>query len=139
MRGWMRRFLHRHLQLLGAALCALTEASSVGCSSSSTEPVVSEGIVVSSTPNDVTVTNARARPIFVFAIGRNAAAVVDWRPCVSEPDCPSIPVGSSRKVVINSLLSSYHETEALVYWWHAVTRSGQLQPDSLRMIVVPLR
>ena len=124
--------------LRAVAFVAFAALSQPGCSSS-TAPVIKDGVIASSSGDKVTVTNARAKPVFVFAVGRNAAAAIDWRPCVTERDCPSIAAGDSREYVINPLTSSYHETEALVYWWQAITRNGVLQPDSIRNMVVPLK
>ena len=135
----MKRFTYQGGRTFqAAAFVALAALSQLACSTS-TAPVIRDGVIASSMSDKVTVTNARTKPVFVFAIGRNAAAVVDWRPCVSERECPPIAAGDSREYVINPLTSSYHETEALVYWWQAVTRNGVLEPDSVRFMVVPLK
>lgn len=135
----MSRSLSRKYGAIRQALFIACAAAVCTACSSPNQPVVVDGVIASATRDKVAVTNARAKPVFVFVVGRSAAAVIDWRACVTERDCPSIAVGDTREFVINPLESSYHETEALVYWWQAVTRAGVLQHDSIRVMVVPLR
>lgn len=123
---------------LWAAVLVACTMSLLGCSSS-TAPLASEGVIARSSHAKVAVTNTRANPVFVFVIGRNASAVVDWRPCVTGAECVPLAAGGTREYEINPITSSYHEAEALVYWWQAVTRDGTLQPDSIRHMVVPLK
>ena len=122
----------------GAIIARFTTAMIASCSSS-TGPVALEGVIASATQSKVAITNRRTRPVYVFVVGRNAAALIDWLPCVTGPGCQSVAVGSTKEFEINPLLSSYHETEALVYWWHSTTRDGTLQADSVRAMVVPMK
>jgi hypothetical protein len=117
---------------------ALTCILGVPACSSSTAPLVMEGVIVAPRSNRLAVTNGRSRPIFTFAVGRNAAALVDWFPCVDATSCPPIAQGDTRMLTYHRDGTGMPEREALLYWWHAVPGPNGLRPDSIRVMIVRL-
>jgi hypothetical protein len=116
-------------------MCAA--ATQVACSSS-TAPVVNDGVVALSRSSKVEVTNGRARPLFTFAVGRNAAALADWAPCVDAVRCPPIEPGRTRQLTYLGGSSESPEREVILYWWHAVPGPNGVRPDSIRAMIVRL-
>ncbi|HYW32502.1 MAG TPA: hypothetical protein VE869_13420 [Gemmatimonas sp.] len=110
-------------------------ASSAACSST-TAPAGGDGVTAVYVNERVAVTNRRDAPVFTFVIGRNAAAVTDWIPCVQDALCPPIHPGTSQR--INPLISLGGETEVLVYWWQRTFGPEGGQADSIRNFVVKL-
>ena len=88
----------------------------------------------------IAITNRTQRDIYTFVVGRQAAALINWAPCVSDPSCLPLPHGATRRVPFpTSSLTSTVETEALVYWWHAVPGpDGRPQPGRIQAEIVSL-
>ena len=88
----------------------------------------------------VVIRNRTNAPMFTFVVGRQAAALVDWFPCVDAVRCPPIMPGRAATRTVNGTLERIREREALVYWWHAVGRpDGTVGHDSVRYVVVELK
>lgn len=87
----------------------------------------------------ITITNRTRQPIVTFVVGRKAAALINWAPCVSGPSCPALLPGHSKSAPSPTAGPAGPESEALVYWWHAVRDvDGVMRPDSIRALIVGL-
>lgn len=64
--------------------------------------------------------NLSNEPVFYFAYERQAAALINWAPCVSQ-SCPSL-APQARNSLKYSAIGGYApgKTEAIVWWWSAV-------------------
>ncbi|HZF67255.1 MAG TPA: hypothetical protein VEZ47_04375 [Gemmatirosa sp.] len=84
--------------------------------------------------------NATAAPVFSVVLGRRTAPLVLWGACVDAALCPPLAPGASREVAVDTVArDGARETEAIVYWWHAVPGAdGRLRPDSIRSDIVGL-
>ena len=89
---------------------------------------------------DIAITNRTRRDIYTFVVGRQAAALINWAPCVSGPSCVPLPPGKTRRAPYPTApLTSSAEREVLVYWWHAVRGpDGRLRPGSIQVEIVTL-
>lgn len=85
-------------------------------------------------------TNRTDAPVFTQVLGSRTAPLALWGACVDAARCPTIAPGASRTVTVRlTAPDGGRETEALVYWWHAVRGpDGTLRPDSIRTEVVGL-
>ncbi|MES2521202.1 MAG: hypothetical protein V4617_00795 [Gemmatimonadota bacterium] len=104
--------------------------------SNTTEPAGGNGVTAVYRNERIAVTNRRDAPVYTFVIGRNAAAVTDWIPCVQDAVCPPIQPGTTRE--INPIISLQGESEVLVYWWQRTFGPEGGQRDSIRNFVVKL-
>jgi len=90
----------------------------------------------------ILITNVTRQPIFTFVVGRNAAELINWAPCVAAPSCPPLAPGKTRHAPYPARYLAdgrEREREALVYWWHAIRgRDGVVRPDSIRVRIVTL-
>jgi len=64
--------------------------------------------------------NLSDEPVFYFVYERQAAALINWAPCVSQP-CPSL-APQAHSSLKYSAIGGYApgKTEAIVWWWGAV-------------------
>ena len=49
----------------------------------------------------IAITNWTRADIYRFVVGRGAATLINWAPCVSGPSCAPIPAGTSRRVPLS--------------------------------------
>src|SRR5205807_6487729 len=64
--------------------------------------------------------NLSSEPVFYFVYERQAAALIDWTPCVGQ-SCPSL-AGHAKTGVPYATIGGYApgKTEAIVWWWRSV-------------------
>jgi hypothetical protein len=76
---------------------------------------------------------------FYFAYEREAAAAIDWAPCVEPSRCPSL-APESRVDLAYATIGGYQpgKREALVWWWVAVGPPDQAVPGPIHHVVVGL-
>ncbi len=100
----------------------------------------SGAVVAVNRQQDIAITNRTRRDIYTFVVGREAAALLNWAPCVSGPSCVPIPPGKTRRgPYATSQLISSPEREVLVYWWYAVRDPDRrLRPGSVQVEIVTL-
>jgi len=86
----------------------------------------------------ISITNRTRKPVFMFVVGRQLAASIDWAACVT-PACQPLAPGETRHVPYPSERIPDVEAEALVYWWHAASFFGaQMGYDRVRSEIVAL-
>ena len=87
----------------------------------------------------IAITNRTRRDVYLFAVGCQAAALINWAQCVSGPSCVPLRPGETRRIPYSAALISGAERGAIVYWWHAVRGpDGRLRPGSVQRELVPL-
>ena len=121
---------------LGVALGAALGAGAAGCGDAT--GVARDGSVrVRATRDSVRVENRSREPVFSVTVGAEAAALIDWYPCVDAARCPPIPAGGVRTAA-RPAIRGRPEAEAIVYWWRIDSRSAAdlLRPDSVRAVRV---
>ena len=116
-----------------------------GCGTATTPPTGPAGgetIYAVAREQRISITNVTRQPIFTFVVGRNAAELINWAPCVAAPSCPPLAPGKTRHAPYPARYLAdgrEREREALVYWWHAIRgRDGVVRPDSIRVRIVTL-
>lgn len=131
-RSWSSR---RHaLALLLPALLS----GAAGCSAL-TAPTPAVAVGADALAKRIVITNRSRRPVFTFVVGRRAAALILWAPCVGAPGCGHVEPGGTRTEPYPGQEQGEAEQEAIVHWWHAVPDGhGGLRPDSIRSLIVPL-
>lgn len=119
------------------ALLILFLATS-GCATS-TGPQ-NDAVDAVSREQDIAITNRTRRDIYTFVVGREAAARINWAPCVSGPSCVPLPPGETRRAPFTTAQRiASAEREVLVYWWHSVRGpDGTRGPGSIQVEIVPL-
>jgi hypothetical protein len=83
--------------------------------------------------------NVSDEPVFYFVYERQAAALINWAPCVSR-SCPSV-APRAQATVPYSTIGGYapERTEAIVWWWRAVPGPADAPvPGAVAAIVVQL-
>jgi len=106
---------------------------------SSTAPTRIGSLTAAARNQQIELVNRTPLPVFTMVLGRSAAALIDWMPCVDPVQCPPIAPGARRNVPYPEGLYGVVEHEALVYWWHATPGSnGVMRPDSIRVEIVQL-
>lgn len=113
-------------------LLALTTACT-----STTVPLDIGGVEVRAANGELLIHNATRSPVFTFAVGREAASVVDWIPC-AEPRCDPLPAGGERRIPLSQIVGGA-EPELNFYWWHGVATPNGWKPDSIRNAIVKTR
>ena len=93
------------------------------CSAACTSPAspgTSGPLRVIAQNSALVVENQSADPVFFLVYERQAAAVINWAPCVTQA-CPSIGPGA-RTILPYAAIGGYApgKTEAIVWWWRAV-------------------
>ena len=109
------------------------------CTSPST-PAVTDLLTVTARSDTLQIDNASAQRVFFFIYERQAAALIDWAPCVDESRCSSVAPGAGVTVPY-SAVGGYAsgKTEAIVWWWYAVPGpADQPVPGKITAIVVRL-
>jgi hypothetical protein len=131
----------RGLRLALPLLVALVAPAALAACGRPTDPGAGSELRVVAARPELRLTNRADRPVYTFVVGRQASASINWAPCVA-PECGRIAPGGTRAVPYPppALVTGYAaETEALVFWWHAVPGpGGRLQPDSPRGLIVRL-
>jgi hypothetical protein len=128
-----------------AVLAAAVAAVAAACQSPTAPHAsrVGSGVRIESRGGGVLqLSNATAAPVFTMVLGRRTAPLVLWGACVDATVCPTLFLapGASRRAVVDTIArDGARETEALVYWWHAVPGpDGRPRPDSIRTELVGL-
>lgn len=94
-------------------------------------------VVARSIGSSLVVTNKTSARIYYFVVGRATAALINWAPHLDPEN--SVARGTSALVRHEHIFRSDDETEAIVFWWHAVERAGQLPaPGEIQAVVVGL-
>ena len=129
-------YLLRSLSPYGAILALLLATG--GCAA--TTGLDSGAVQAIDREQAIAITNWTRGDIYTFVVGRGAAALINWAPCVSGPSCAPLPAGATRRVPYPSApLIDTAEREVLVYWWRAVRGGdGRLRPGDIHVEIVPL-
>lgn len=93
-----------------------------------------DDVVVTVRPASIVISNLTGDRIFFQVFGRETAARINWAPTVS--DGGGIFQGESEEIEFGKIYRSEQETQALVYWWHAVRNAGKLEPGDIHPIVI---
>ena len=84
--------------------------------------------------------NVSDQVVFYFVYERQAAALIDWAPCIDQSRCPSL-APAARATVPYTTIGGYMagKTEAIVWWWYAVPGPADAPvPGPIGVIVVHL-
>ena len=84
--------------------------------------------------------NVSAQTVFYFVYERQAAALINWAPCV-DPRCASV-AGGTVITVPYTTIGGYGrgKTEAILWWWHAEPGPADAQvPGPIAVVGVRLR
>ena len=105
--------------------------------SDATEPLPADSVLATSEVGSIALTNQSSARVFYFVYEREAAALINWAPCVDPLRCPSLGPGD-RVVIPNTAIGGYApgKGEAIVWWWH-----GPPPPalDDIHAIVLSLQ
>jgi hypothetical protein len=104
--------------------------------------VESDLLVARAVDSRLELTNTTSTRVFYFAADRNGLAVLDWAPCVDPAVCDAVAPLSTRNIALEDVaLYNPGVSEIAVYHWRlvAVPGEGGYVPDSIRMVVVPVR
>lgn len=94
-------------------------------------------VVARSIGSSLVVTNKTSARIYYFVVGRATAALINWAPHLDPEN--SVAHGTAALVRHEHIFRSDDETEAIVFWWHAVERDGQSPaPGEIQAVVVRL-
>ena len=122
-----------------SSVTALLIVSAANACSTVSGPSSGDGVGAAARNGQLEVRNRSDQPVFIFVIGRVAAAYTDWIACADASACPPIPTGGRQLFPYPASRSGVVEREALVFWWHAVRGTdGSFRPDSIRALIVPL-
>ena len=119
----------------------LVAAFLVGLNScdSSTAPTWIGGVSVVARNERIELQNRTTSPVFTMVLGRKAAELTYWFPCVDSIQCPPVAPRATRVEPYPQGLHGVAEREALVYWWHAMLGpDGLMHADSVRGGIVRL-
>lgn len=85
-------------------------------------------------------TNLGAEPLYYFAVEREATASINWAPCTVPGWCDGVAPDTAIDVPYSAIaFYELRDEEAVVYWWHLVEGpGGELEPDSIRALVIVL-
>jgi hypothetical protein len=120
-----------------AVLCAL-----LGSCALLTEPGSGKGeLQTEARPPHLILNNTGNAPVYYTILEQSLAARVLWGPCDRPLDCPRVAPGGRLSIRYDSIAGydEVREPVALVYWWHLVRRGNAWEPDSIRVIPVPLQ
>ena len=95
-----------------------------------------EDVSARSRGDGVIVKNDTSERVYYFAVGRHAAAVIDWAPSLDPTN--SVAAGDTRAISHKEIPREEGEDEVIVYWWHAERRGETETPGELNSIVVAL-
>ena len=105
---------------------------------STTAPVNVAGVEARVANGELVIHNATPNPVFTMAVGREAAALVDWIPCADPDRCDPLAAGAVRKVPLSQIIGGT-EPELIFTWWHGVATPNGWKPDSIRSAIVKTR
>ncbi|SRR6266508_3671790 len=111
---------------------------SAACKSLAGPPTLSPLSIVAR-DSAVQLENVSNEPVFYFVYDRQAAALINWAPCVSQ-SCPSL-TPHARTSVPYATIGGYApgKTEAIVWWWRSVPGPADAPvPGPVTAIVVQL-
>jgi hypothetical protein len=117
------------LSIIMLGLCAVAACSADGPTEVSYEPAAGgiQAGYLSLTPtgDGISVTNQTSQAVHTIAVERNAAALFDWAPCTTGPNCPAHAPGTRWTIPWGEILGyAADRREYIVYWWYDVR-----QPD----------
>lgn len=120
-------------QLLATVAAVLCLAS---CSRA-TDPADATSVVATSEVGAVTLINQSSARVFYFLYEREAAALINWAPCVDPARCASLGPGE-RIVIPNTAIGGYApgKAEAIVWWWRGPPQPGL---DDIHCSIVTLQ
>ena len=83
--------------------------------------------------------NTSGQRTFYFTYEREAAAVINWAPCVDSSRCPALEAGS-RTSIPYAAIGGYEQgkSEAILWWWVATGPAGRAEPGRIHHVVVRL-
>ena len=84
---------------------------------------------------ELSIINRTDKPVYVFIVGRELSALIDWIPTVEGEGIAPSGLERRRYADMDFL---QNEREAVVYWWHATVKNGVRTFDELHSFVVPL-
>jgi hypothetical protein len=105
-----------------------------------TEPHADGTLVARATPPYLRIENVGTSPVYYAVFEASLAARILWAPCDRPKECPRVDPGGELRIRYPEI-PGYDEAErpvALLYWWHLVPRGRGFEPDSVRVIPVPL-
>lgn len=105
---------------------------------STTAPVGVAGVEARVANGALVVHNATPNPVFTNAVGREAAALVDWVPCADPDRCDPLAAGATRTTPLSQIVGGT-EPELILSWWHALATPNGWRPDSIRSAIVKTR
>jgi len=119
-------------------LLAILLLVSAACSSPAS-PTASGSLRIVAQDSALQLENLSNEPVFYFVYERQAAALINWAPCVSQ-SCPSLAPqahGSLKYSAIGGYAPG--KSEAIVWWWSAVPGPADAPvPGPVRATVVHL-
>jgi len=114
--------------------------ATAACTSPS-EVATSAPLTITATNGALQLTNGPAQTVFYFIYERQAAALINWAPCVDPSRCASLAPRAATAVPYGTI-GGYGpgKTEAIVWWWHAEPgpADGSV-PGPIGAVVVRLR
>ncbi len=102
--------------------------------------VTQDQLTIQATGREVVLSSTAAQPTFYLVVERETAALINFYTCINQPQCQSVPAGSTVRVPYSEI-TGYHagvSQEAVVYWWRAVRTPTGPRVDSLRSAVTGL-
>ena len=115
--------------------CAGTHSTEVGDGDLAGEG----GLSVVAVRPEITITNRTTQEVFVFVVGREALALINWAPCIDRSRCEPLAPGASRRVPYPANLTGRVEREASIIWWRAIRGSDWVErPGDFRSVIVTL-
>lgn len=115
-------------------------ASLAGCGNPTASLQLDGPLTVRAGARTLHLRNQTARPVYVFVVERESAAVIDWAACSNPDTCDGLAPGGERSVGYERI-AGYEsgDQEAILYWWHLEPRlGGGFTPDSIRAEVIRL-
>ena len=120
-------------------LVAATIVIGTSCASPA-EPTLLHPLSLAATDSTLQLANSASQSVFYFIYERQAAALINWAPCVEPSRCQFLPPGGQASVPYSDI-GGYGpgKTEAILWWWYAVPgpADGSL-PGEVHSIVVKL-
>lgn len=96
------------------------------------------GLIRTTSPLGIVLTNNSNKEIFTFPVGANQAAVINWAPGVSEGD--GLAPGKSDLLDTQwmSRQKANDEETVHVYWWYAEWVDGKLRSGPIEALYIDL-
>jgi hypothetical protein len=100
--------------------------------------IVAGGLSIAPMTDGFSVRNQTERPVYLFSLERNMAALVDWIPCTGGTGCEVLVQGEIRTIPWSAVFGAdASRSEYLVYWWNVEMGSdGRARAVNMQNTVV---